>query len=163
MDSMLKHDPNHCPDPDYDRTTSSTLQSAKHNDYPFMGRTGRLMGGPLPNLVVRAPSRRSERPLRGGRQAQPHSQKGSRPVDKWLAEPEPSFYKRYTMGGPELDIMRYYQGAFLDWVSLGPSNPFTCVILGGPLWASLSLHFPGLVSTVPCTPLISFGLLQTRA
>jgi hypothetical protein len=32
-------------------------------------------------------------------------------VDKWLAEPEPSFYKRYTTGGPELDIMQYYQGA----------------------------------------------------
>jgi hypothetical protein len=111
MDSMLKCDPNHCPDPDYDRTTSSTLQSTKHNDHPFMGRTGRLMGGPLPDLVVRAPSRRSERPLGGGRQAQPHSQKGSRPVDKWLAEPEPSFYKRYTTGGPELDIMWYYQGA----------------------------------------------------
>ncbi|KAN0133000.1 hypothetical protein V8E53_009173 [Lactarius tabidus] len=94
MDSMLKRDPNHCPDPDYDRTTSSTLQSTKHNDHPFMGRTGRLMGGPLPDLVVRAPSRRSEQPLGGGRQAQPHSQKGSRPVDKWLAEPEPSFYKR---------------------------------------------------------------------
>jgi hypothetical protein len=66
MDSMLKRDPNHCPDPDYDRTTSSTLQSTKHNDHAFMGRTGRLMGGPLPDLVVRAPSRRSERPLGGG-------------------------------------------------------------------------------------------------
>ncbi|KAN0128774.1 hypothetical protein V8E53_013420 [Lactarius tabidus] len=51
MDSMLKRDPNHCPDPDYDRTTSSTLQSTKHNDHPFMGRTWRLMGGPLPDLV----------------------------------------------------------------------------------------------------------------
>jgi hypothetical protein len=34
-----------------------------------------------------------------------------------LAEPEPSFYKRYTTGGPELDIMRYYQGAWFTWGS----------------------------------------------
>jgi hypothetical protein len=69
------------------------------------------MGGLIPDLVLRATKGTSQGWMADARHTRPFSQKGSRWVDKSLAEPDPPSKYGIRMGGPGSDLMGHYQGA----------------------------------------------------
>jgi hypothetical protein len=72
------------------------------------------MGGLIPDLVLRATEGTSRRWTADARHTRPFSQKGSRGVDKWLAEPDPPSKNGIRMGGPGSDLYRGLSGGLVE-------------------------------------------------